>query len=87
MVAASLRRDSHNRKLIQLAASLVQDDGASVDLAEFAEFPVPMYNADDEEASGIPEGAQAFGRRLSDATGMVVSSPEYNSSMPGTLRT
>lgn len=86
MVAASLRRGSYNRKLIQLAASLARNGGASVDLAEFEEFPVSMYNADDEEANGIPEGAQAFARRLNDATGMVVSSPEYNNSMPGTLK-
>jgi NAD(P)H-dependent FMN reductase len=86
MVAASLRRGSYNRKLIQLAASQVRDSGASVDLAKFDEFPIPMYNADDEEARGIPEGAQAFARRLNNATGMVVSSPEYNSSMPGTMK-
>ena len=86
MVAASLRRGSYNKKLIRLVASLARDSGASVDLAEFTEFPVPMYNADDEEASGIPEGAQAFARRLNDATGMVISSPEYNNAMPGTLK-
>ena len=86
MIAASLRRGSYNRKLIQLAGSLARESGASVDLAEFAEFPVPVYNADDEEASGIPEGAQTLARRLNDATGMVISSPEYNNSMPGTLK-
>ena len=86
MVAASLRQGSYNRKLIQLAAALARDGGASVDLAQFDEFPVPMYNADDEEASGIPEGAQAFAERLRAADGVVIASPEYNNSMPGTLK-
>ncbi|NNG17759.1 MAG: NAD(P)H-dependent oxidoreductase [Gemmatimonadales bacterium] len=86
MFAASFRRGSYNKKLIRLAASLVRDGGASVDLAEFAEFPVPMYNADDEEASGIPAGARAFAERLGAASGVVISSPEYNNSMPGTIK-
>ncbi len=86
MVAASLRRGSHNRKLIQLAAALAQDRGASVDLAEFNEFRVPLYNADDEEASGVPASAHAFARRLGAANGIVIASPEYNNSMPGTLK-
>jgi NAD(P)H-dependent FMN reductase len=86
MVAASLRQGSYNRQLIRLAAALARDSGASIDLAEFAEFSVPLYNADDEAASGIPGGAQAFADRLTAANGLVISSPEYNASMPGTLK-
>jgi len=86
MMAASLRQGSYNKKLIRLAASLAHAEGIEVDLAEFGEFPVPMYNFDDEEAIGIPAGAQAFAHRLDEASGMVMSSPEYNNSMPGTIK-
>lgn len=86
MLAASLRQGSYNRKLIHQAAALARGRGVTVDLAEFAEFLVPIYNADDEEATGIPGGAQAFAERLGGADGIVLAAPEYNNSMPGTIK-
>ena len=52
--AASLRRDSLNRKLLALAAEAARRAGAEVDLAEFREFDMPMYDADLESGSGMP---------------------------------
>jgi NAD(P)H-dependent FMN reductase len=83
--AASLRRDSWNRKLIDCAAGLARARGAEVDLAEFAEFDVPLYNAD-VQRDGIPAGASEFGRRIQTADGLLIASPEYNYSLPGTLK-
>ena len=57
-----------------------------MDLAEFREFDVPLYNADLQEASGVAPGAQEFGRRIAAADGLVLVSPEYNFSLPGTLK-
>jgi NAD(P)H-dependent FMN reductase len=74
-VAASLRRGSWNRKLLACAVSTVRDRGVEVDLAEFAEFDVPLYNADVQNASGIPGGAVEFGRRIGAADGLVLVSP------------
>jgi NAD(P)H-dependent FMN reductase len=86
MMAASLRQGSYNKKLVRLAASLARAEGVEVDLAEFGEFPVPLYNFDDEEATDIPASAHAFAHRLDGASGLVISSPEYNNSMPGTIK-
>jgi NAD(P)H-dependent FMN reductase len=57
-----------------------------VDVAEFREFEVPLYNADLQEASGVAPGAREFGRRIAAADGLVLVSPEYNFSLPGTLK-
>jgi chromate reductase len=84
--AASLRRASSNRKLIGLAADLVRQAGVEVDLAEFREFDVPLYDADLQAASGIPPGAEELARRIRAVDGLLVSSPEYNYSLPGTLK-
>jgi chromate reductase, NAD(P)H dehydrogenase (quinone) len=84
--AASLRRGSWNRKLVQLAADLARQAGAEVDLAEFREFDMPLYDADLHAASGIPAGAEEMGRRIGSADGLLIASPEYNFSMPGTLK-
>ena len=84
--AASLRRGSWNRKLLDCAARVVRSRGAEVDIAEFAEFDVPLYNGDVEQGDGVPAGAQEFGRRISAADGLLLVSPEYNYSLPGTLK-
>ena len=60
--------------------------GTEVDLAEFAEFDVPLYNFDLQQAEGIPRAAQELGRRIQAADGLLIASPEYNFSLPGTLK-
>jgi len=84
--AASLRRDSWNKKLLACAANAARADGADIDHAEFAEFDTPLYNADLQESGGFPPGAQEFARRVVAADGFLLASPEYNFSLPGTLK-
>ncbi len=84
--AASLRRGSVNRKLLAQAVEIVRADGAEVHVAEFAEFDMPLFNADLQEASGFPAGAEEVARRVRAADGMLIASPEYNFSLPGTLK-
>lgn len=84
--AASLRRESLNRKLIRLAAELARESGVEVDLADFREFDMPLYDADLQVASGFPRGTQELARRVQSADGLLISSPEYNYSIPGTLK-
>jgi chromate reductase, NAD(P)H dehydrogenase (quinone) len=84
--AASLRRDSWNRKLLRLAVDLARESGAEVDVAEFHEFDMPLYDADLQTLSGIPAGAGELARRVGAANGLLLASPEYNFSLPGTLK-
>jgi chromate reductase, NAD(P)H dehydrogenase (quinone) len=84
--AASLRVESLNRKLAGLAAQVAEQNGAVVDLASMGDFDVPLYSGDVESLKGIPHGAQEFRRRLIDTDAFVISSPEYNGSMPGTIK-
>lgn len=84
--AASLRADSLNGKLATLAANVAQQHGANVDHASMQEFDVPYYDGDIEKAEGIPTGADELRRRLLACDAFIVSSPEYNASMPGLLK-
>jgi chromate reductase, NAD(P)H dehydrogenase (quinone) len=84
--AASLRQGSLNRRLIAAATEIARGAGASVDLAEFREFDMPLYNADVQATEGMPAGALEFRRRLEPADGVMIASPEYNFSLPGTLK-
>jgi chromate reductase, NAD(P)H dehydrogenase (quinone) len=83
---ASLRAGSLNRKLAALAARIVEQSGAIVEHASMRQFDVPAYDGDVETAQGIPNGAHELRRRLLDSDAFIVSSPEYNGSMPGVLK-
>ncbi len=83
--SASLRKDSLNTKLAKLAANVLENLGAKVDFASMSDFDVPSFNQDTEPA-GYPTGAQEFYKRLKENDAFVISSPEYNGSMPGLLK-
>lgn len=84
--AASLRADSLNRKLATLAARVAEENGATVDHASMRDFDVPSFDGDVEKAQGLPAGAHGLRQRLLDCDAFIVSSPEYNGSMPGTIK-
>ena len=50
------------------------------------EFDCPSYNADFQRASGFPSGAEELRRRIEGTDAFVISSPEYNASLPGVLK-
>jgi chromate reductase, NAD(P)H dehydrogenase (quinone) len=84
--AASVRTGSLNRKLIRLAVELARNEGAEIDLAEFREFEMPLYDGDLEASSSLPPGALELKQRVERAEALMISTPEYNYSLPGTLK-
>jgi chromate reductase, NAD(P)H dehydrogenase (quinone) len=86
VLGASLRRESLNVRLAALAARALRDRGAVAELASMREFDVPLYDHGLLEAEGVPQGAQKFGRLLTETDGFVMASPEYNYSIPGVLK-
>jgi chromate reductase len=83
---ASLRKDSLNDRLATLAAEIVTIKGGAVDRARMSEFDCPSYDGDVEARGSMPEPAKALCRRIIEADGFVIASPEYNASMPGYLK-
>lgn len=86
MFAASLSANSVNKKLIHTASQIAQKQDITVDVADFADFCAPHYNADNQNSTGFPKQINDFVARLKAADGLVISSPEYNFSTPGTLK-
>lgn len=87
LFAASTRKASWNKKLIQLAATLLQaEEELQLDCADFAEFAMPLFDGDLQEKIGLPENAVRFIERMEKADAVIISSPEYNFSIPGTLK-
>ena len=84
--AASLREESRNRQLLDLTVERLREMGVEVDAPHFSEFDVPLYNQDIQDESGIADGALHLATKLEETDGFIVVSPEYNHSMPGTLK-
>ncbi|MBL1097464.1 NADPH-dependent FMN reductase [Streptomyces coffeae] len=86
VIGAALRKGSTNIRLASLVARLINDTGATADLAPLYDFDMPLYNGDVEEAHGLPPGALALCERLRSSDAFVIASPEYNASVPGVLK-
>ena len=82
-ISGSLRRGSLNTRLIEAASSLLPDN-VSMDIHSIAE--VPLYNFDIEDSEGIPSAVTQLKDAIAAADGLVISSPEYNNSIPGVLK-
>ncbi len=83
---ASRAKGSLNAHLAELAAAVVEEKGGEADHARLEDFDGPSYDNDAEREEGMPAGAEELRRRLLAADGFVISSPEYNASMPGVLK-
>lgn len=81
-ISGSLRRESFNTALLRAAAGLLPA-GATLELRTLHD--IPLYDGD-VEAAGIPEGVTALREAIRAADGLVLSSPEYNNSMPGVFK-
>jgi NAD(P)H-dependent FMN reductase len=86
ILGASLRRESLNDRLAGMTEECMTRRGCHVDRAAMAEFDCPSYDGDVEADAGVPEPAQEFCRRLKAADALMIASPEYNASMPGTIK-
>jgi chromate reductase len=84
--SASLRAASLNTKLARLAQETIQANGGEVEFASMREFDAPSYDADVQHSQGFPAGAEVLRLRVDANDAFVVSSPEYNASMPGALK-
>lgn len=84
--SASLRLESLNTRLAALAAQVIEKNGGKADFALMSEFDCPSFNQDVEAKGTMPDGAIEFRKRLLANDAFIISSPEYNGSMPGYLK-
>ncbi len=83
--AGSARRDSYNKKLIRIAAEAAKVAGAEVTLIDLADYPLPIMDEDVEKA-GFPQNATSLKQLFLEHDGLLISCPEYNSSITPLLK-
>lgn len=77
--AGSARRESFNRKLLNVAIQAVREKGGLVNLIDLNEFAMPLYHGDLEDRDGMPPNAMKLVDLIVAHTGLLIASPEYNS--------
>jgi len=83
IVSGSLRAASYNTRLARLLAGVA---GEGVDAKVVTLHGIPLYNGDDEAASGIPAAVESLRGKIKAADGLVLVTPEYNAGMPGVFK-
>ena len=84
VICGSLRKGSYNAALARALPSLAPPGMKLRTAPSFAN--IPIYNFDDQQATGFPPDAVAWADAIRNADGIIVVSPEYNWSIPGGLK-
>jgi chromate reductase len=81
-IAGSLRRGSHNRRLLRAAGTLLQP---GVELVEWEGLAgLPAFDEDLENTP--PEVVREFFALIESTDAILIATPEYNASLPGALK-
>lgn len=82
-IPGSVRRDSHNRKLLRAAAAALPP-GVALELwDELAALP---HFDEDLEAEPVPAAVRRLREAIAAADALLIATPEYNASIPGVLK-
>jgi chromate reductase len=84
--SGSARKDSYNQRLVKIAAQGAGQAGAEVTVINLGDFPMPLFNQDDEAEFGMPAPAREFKQLLIEHDGFLIASPEYNSAFSPLLK-
>ena len=84
--AGSTRTASYNKQLVRFAAEAARAAGAEVTLLDLRDYPLPLFDGDLEEQQGLPENAKKLKAIFREHNGLLIASPEYNSSLTAVLK-
>jgi chromate reductase, NAD(P)H dehydrogenase (quinone) len=86
VIPGSLRTGSLNARLAAAAAHQLAISGAEVTRISLSDFPLPIYDGDLQAKSGVPKHAVNLKRMMSAHHGVLIVTPEYNSSVPALVK-
>src|ERR1700710_3029259 len=86
VIPGSLRSGSLNAKLAAVATHELVRMGAEVTRISLSDFSLPIYDGDMQAKSGVPKHAVNLKRMIGAHHGVLIVTPEYNSSLPPLLK-
>lgn len=84
--SGSLRRGSWNSRLVRAASEGARKAGADVTVIELRDLPLPIYDEDLEASAGLHTNALKLKELFRTHQGLLIASPEYNSSISAALK-
>ena len=84
--AGSTRKESNNKKLVKIAAEGAKEANAEVIYIDLEDYPLPLFDEDLEKREGLPENGRKLKDLFLENNGLLISSPEYNSSYSGVFK-
>lgn len=84
--SGSARKASFNRQLVTVAAHSAEAAGAEVTIINLSDYPLPVFDEDYEAEHGMPENATKLKQLFLEHNGLLIASPEYNSSVSAILK-
>ncbi|HEX5186850.1 MAG TPA: NAD(P)H-dependent oxidoreductase [Nitrososphaeraceae archaeon] len=81
-LAGSLRAASYNKSLLRAAANLMPSEDTNLEIFDID--GIPAFNQDTEK--NMPEKVKDFKSKIREADAILISTPEYNYSVPGVLK-
>ena len=84
--SGSARNGSFNQMLVNAAANAAREARAEVTVVDLKDFEMPLFNQDLEQESGAPENATRLKQLFFEHDGLLIASPEYNSSVTPLLK-
>src|SRR5471032_1184932 len=86
VIPGSLRTGSLNAKLAAAAAQEFVRADVEVTRISLGDFPLPIYDGDLQSKSGVPKNAVNLKRMIGAHHGVLMVTPEYNSSVPALVK-
>ncbi|MBA2399084.1 MAG: NAD(P)H-dependent oxidoreductase [Bradyrhizobium sp.] len=86
VIPGSLRTGSLNARLAAVAARELAITGAEVTCISLSDFPLPIFDGDLQAKSGVPKHAVNLKRMIAAHHGVLIVTPEYNSSVPALVK-
>ena len=86
VIPGSLRSGSLNAKLAAVAAHALAQEGAEITRISLSDFPLPIYDGDLQAKSGVPKHAVNLKRMIGAHHGVLIVTPEHNSSVPSLVK-
>ena len=77
-LSGSARRESINQALVGYAAGRAREKGGDVTLISLGDYPLPLFDQDEETAQGQPENAARLKALFARHDALLIASPEYN---------
>src|ERR1700741_4466009 len=84
--AGSTRKDSFNKKLLNVAIEGAKREGGNVTLIDLLDFKLPLFDGDLEASEGVPENGKKLKKIFLEHDALLLSLPEYNSSISGVFK-